>query len=68
MERVMAKRTCFVIAHRLSTIVNADLIVVMDGGRVLEKGAHSELMAIPDGRYRYLYNTQTDHSSMARTT
>jgi len=59
MRRVMANRTCFVIAHRLSTIVNADLIVVMDGGRVVEMGNHAQLMAQADGRYRQLFLTQT---------
>ena len=58
MERVMHNRTCFVIAHRLSTIVHADLIVVMDRGRVLETGTHAELMARPTGRYRHLFLTQ----------
>ncbi|NLW87820.1 MAG: ABC transporter ATP-binding protein [Planctomycetes bacterium] len=67
MERVMADRTCFVIAHRLSTIVNSDLIVVMDGGQVLEQGTHAELMARPDGRYKFLYTTQTDHAGIVRT-
>ncbi len=60
MKRVMAKRTSFVVAHRLSTIVNADLIIVIDGGRVLESGNHAQLMQIPDGRYRKLYLTQTE--------
>ena len=58
MKRVMANRTCFVVAHRLSTIVNADLIVVMDGGRVVEMGNHAQLMSKPEGRYYQLYTTQ----------
>jgi len=59
LTRVMRGRTSFIVAHRLSTIVNADLIVVLDQGRVLEAGNHSQLMALPDGRYRHLYQTQT---------
>lgn len=59
MKRVMARRTSFIVAHRLSTIVNADLIVVLDSGRVLEMGNHAQLMAKSDGRYRKLYMTQT---------
>jgi len=58
LKRVMAGRTCFVVAHRLSTIVNADLIVVLDRGRVIEMGNHSQLMTQPQGRYRHLYTTQ----------
>ncbi|MAE61832.1 MAG: hypothetical protein CMJ49_10820 [Planctomycetaceae bacterium] len=55
---LMEGRTSFVVAHRLSTIRSADLIVVLDRGRVLELGSHDELMANPDGRYHYLYTTQ----------
>jgi ATP-binding cassette subfamily B protein len=46
----MKGRTCFVIAHRLSTIRHADLIVVMEGGRVVETGTH-EALAEKEGRY-----------------
>jgi ATP-binding cassette, subfamily B, bacterial len=49
--------TCIVIAHRLSTISRADTIVVMDGGRVVEQGAHQELLA-RDGLYRELFSGQ----------
>ena len=58
LDNVMEGRTSFVIAHRLSTIVNADLIVVMDEGQVIEKGSHRELLRIPDGAYRQLYEEQ----------
>jgi subfamily B ATP-binding cassette protein MsbA len=58
MARVMAGRTAFVIAHRLSTVVHADLIVVMEGGRIVETGTHQELLARPGGRYRRLYRRQ----------
>jgi ABC-type multidrug transport system fused ATPase/permease subunit len=47
-------RTAFIIAHRLSTIVDADLIVVMDGGLIVQMGTHAQLVANPDGLYRRL--------------
>src|SRR6185503_14661070 len=57
-------RTTFVIAHRLSTIFSADQILVLDGGRIVERGTHRELLA-KGGRYRELYEAQyrleTDH-------
>lgn len=57
MERLMQGRTSFVIAHRLSTIKNADLILVMRDGNVIEQGSHRELMAL-GGFYADLYNSQ----------
>ncbi len=57
LERVMKGRTSVVIAHRLSTILSADLILVMDGGRLVEQGTHAELLA-QDGLYAGLYRTQ----------
>ncbi len=59
MKRVMARRTSFIVAHRLSTIVNADLIVVLEAGRVAEMGNHAQLMEKAGGKYRQLYLTQT---------
>jgi subfamily B ATP-binding cassette protein MsbA len=50
-------RTTFVIAHRLSTIQSADQILVLEGGRIVERGSHEALLAI-DGRYRQLYDKQ----------
>jgi len=57
MARLMEGRTSFVIAHRLSTIRDADLILVMNEGRIIEKGTHNELLA-KGGFYAELYNSQ----------
>jgi ATP-binding cassette subfamily B protein len=57
LKRVMAGRTSIVIAHRLSTILAADLILVMDRGKIVERGTHSELLAM-NGLYSQLYETQ----------
>jgi ATP-binding cassette subfamily B protein len=54
MHRLFAGRTAFVIAHRLSTIRDADLIVVLEHGRVVEQGSHEELLAAR-GLYTSLY-------------
>lgn len=59
MDRLMKGRTSFVIAHRLSTIRNADLILVMNNGDIIEQGNHDELMAL-GGFYADLYNSQFD--------
>lgn len=57
MLRLMQGRTCFVIAHRLSTVQNADTILVVKGGNVIEQGNHQELMTL-GGTYAGLYNSQ----------
>ncbi|HUX88383.1 MAG TPA: ABC transporter ATP-binding protein, partial [Chloroflexota bacterium] len=57
LERVMQARTSLVIAHRLSTVLAADVILVLDRGRLVEHGSHAELLA-QDGLYASLYHTQ----------
>jgi ATP-binding cassette subfamily B protein len=57
MAALRSARTSFVIAHRLSTIRDADTILVMDGGRIVEQGNHNELLA-KGGAYFTLYNSQ----------
>jgi ATP-binding cassette subfamily B protein len=59
MDNLMAGRTSFIIAHRLSTIKNADLILVMEDGDIVEQGSHHELLA-KGGHYAALYNSQFD--------
>ena len=56
-DRLMAHRTVLVIAHRLATVQHADFIVVLAEGRIVERGAHDDLLAA-DGLYRRLYNLQ----------
>jgi len=56
-EQLLAGRTVFVIAHRLSTIRRADQILVMEAGRIVERGTHEELLS-RDGLYRHLYRLQ----------
>ena len=57
MDKLMKGRTCFVIAHRLSTIVDADLILVLNHGHIVEQGTHVQLLA-KKGFYYDLYTSQ----------
>lgn len=57
-DNLMQDRTVFVIAHRLSTVQNADKIVVVNDGQIVEEGTHDELLAIDNGAYKALYNAQ----------
>ena len=57
-DNLMQDRTVFVIAHRLSTIQNADEIVVINDGEIIEQGSHKQLLEKEDGAYRSLYNAQ----------
>ena len=61
LERIMEQRTSLVIAHRLSTVLAADMILVLDQGRLVEQGTHPELLAM-GGLYAHLYETQFRHA------
>jgi ABC-type multidrug transport system fused ATPase/permease subunit len=58
MDRLVTGRTSFVIAHRLSTVRNADRILVIQSGRIVESGSHDELLARPNGAYAKLLEMQ----------
>lgn len=64
--KLMAEKTTLVIAHRLTTVQNADLILVMEKGELVEQGTHQELLTI-GGRYHTLYYAQLDKSESNQT-
>ena len=57
-QKITANRTSIVIAHRLATIINADKIIVMNQGQVVEQGSHAQLITNPNGYYKKLYDAQ----------
>ena len=60
LRRASQKRTTLTIAHRLSSITHCDRIIVMSGGRVVEQGPHSELLALEGGLYRRMWEAQDE--------
>jgi ATP-binding cassette subfamily B multidrug efflux pump len=65
-NKLMQGRTAIVIAHRLSTIQNADKIIVLDHGEIMETGTHQELLRIENGYYRKLYDLQFNSTGITR--
>ena len=63
LDNLMQNKTVFVIAHRLSTIKNADRIIVINNGCLVEEGTHDELMSIEKGQYKHLYEIQFKSNS-----
>jgi len=59
LNNLMQNRTTFIIAHRIQSVMVADLILVLDGGEIIQAGTHEELLAQEDGMYREIYDIQT---------
>jgi len=58
LQRLMGGRTTFIIAHRIQSVMDADLILVLDKGQIVQRGTHAELLAQPEGIYRRIYDLQ----------
>ncbi len=65
LDNLMQNKTVFVIAHRLSTISNANRIAVINEGELVELGTHDELINIPNGNYKHLYEMQFKNQEQA---
>jgi ATP-binding cassette subfamily B protein len=59
LNSLMENRTTFIIAHRIQSVMNADLIIVLDKGEIIQIGTHAELIRVEDGMYRKIYDIQT---------
>jgi len=59
LNKLMENRTTFIIAHRIQSVMNADQILVLDKGEVIQSGTHEELVTQMDGMYRRIYDIQT---------
>lgn len=66
-DNLMQDKTVFVIAHRLSTIQNANKIVVINQGEIVETGTHDELLSVENGAYKALYEMQFKHQEAEKT-
>ena len=67
LELLMANRTTFIIAHRIQSVMSADLIMVMDNGRIIQIGNHKDLVKIENGFYRKIYDIQMQIDNELRT-
>jgi subfamily B ATP-binding cassette protein MsbA len=63
MQKLTQNRTSLIIAHRLATVKKADNIIVMDSGKIIEQGSHSELIKLQKGYYKNLYEVQFDNKA-----
>lgn len=63
-DKLIANRTSIIIAHRLSTIKNADIILVLKDGKIMEMGSHNELLEVEEGYYKDLYELQFENSEL----